>query len=150
MKKNVEMNENICIIRNMQTDTQSTNLTRAGRRLSVSLSRPRDLSAGLARDHYRRRQKMRKLLDRSEAVKIAGGAAVIAAEKENCEPTCRVGYNGDCQGDDLTEWCAVGDNRDNLRVSVYYYTSNDQNNKMAECDGDGSVINWVIAGYDIT
>lgn len=87
-------------------------------------------------------------LTREQAVEIVGEIAVSKAEEKNCEPTNRVGYNGACQGDELTEWSAsvaVGDDT----LTVYYYTSNEDDQIMADNDGDGSYIDWVVAGYEI-
>lgn len=92
---------------------------------------------------------MKGQLTRAEAIKLAGIIAVDKVEALNCEPTNRVGYNGACQDDDLTEWSAsvTLDNGDVL--TAYYYTDNDEDEAMGNADGDGSVIDWIIAGYDI-
>ena len=92
-------------------------------------------------------------LSREEAVTIIGERAVEAAESENCEPTGRVGYNGATQGDELCEWSASapGEDEDGAQCSVivYYYTTNEHEREMAESDGDGSVVEWEIEGYEI-
>ena len=92
-------------------------------------------------------------LTRAQAVAIVGDAAVEKLERENCEPTGRVGYNGACQHDDLCEWsAAVGcaDKDGNAcRLVAYYYTTNDEDQAMADADSDGSVIDWEIAGYEV-
>ena len=84
-------------------------------------------------------------LTREQAVAIIGEAVVDAAERKNCEPTGRVGYNGACQSDDLCEWSASASGADKdgtaCSVVVYYYTTND--------DGDGSAIDWEISGYEV-
>lgn len=87
-------------------------------------------------------------LTREQAISEAGEDAVKAVEAKNCEPTNRVGYNGACQGDALCEWSAgvqVGD----AVLTVYYYTNNKDDEAMAAQDGDGSAIDWEIAGYEI-
>lgn len=35
-------------------------------------------------------------LTRAQAIALVGDAAVVAVEKEGCEPTGKVGYNGQC------------------------------------------------------
>jgi len=92
-------------------------------------------------------------LSREQAVEIVGEAAVDAVERKNCEPTGRVGYNGACQGNEECEWsasvaCNDGDGLD-VTLTAYYYTTNEQDQLMAECDGDGSVIDWEINGFSI-
>lgn len=88
-------------------------------------------------------------LTREEAIAIVGASAVAAVEGENCEPTNRVGYNGACQGDELTEWSASVSavDREGIEVSLvaYYYTTHDQDASL----GDGSTIDWEIAGYEV-
>lgn len=90
-------------------------------------------------------------LSREQAVEIVGEAAVSAVESKNCEPTGRVGYNGACQGDEECEWSASEACKDETGLDVtlvaYYYTTNEQDQLMAECDGDGSAIDWTISGY---
>jgi len=83
-------------------------------------------------------------LTREQAVELVGEAAVSAAENCNCDITGRVGYNGACQGDELTEWRASASG-----VEVYYYTTNEEDKVMAENDGDGSSIDWTVAGYEV-
>lgn len=90
-------------------------------------------------------------LTREEAVAIIGEEAVAAAERENCEPTGRVGYNGKCQGDDLIEWSssAAGLDRDGneCSVRVYLYTNRAEEDAAEEFGWDA--IRWRIAGYEI-
>ena len=90
-------------------------------------------------------------LTREQAVAIIGNAAVGAAESKSCEPTNRVGYNGRCKGDELCEWSAsaAGADTSGTKCSavVYYYTTNTQDEAIAE--QDGSAIDWIIAGYDV-
>lgn len=92
-------------------------------------------------------------LTREQAVEIVGEAAVDKVEAENCEPTNRVGYNGACQNDGLCEWSAsasCNDKDGNDRILVaYYYTTNEQDQTMVDADGDGSSIDWEIAGYEV-
>ena len=92
-------------------------------------------------------------LTREQAVAIVGDAAVDAVEGKNCEPTNRVGYNGECQDDELCEWSAsvVYEDKGGLEVvlTAYYYTTNEEDRIMAENSGDGSYIDWEIEGYDI-
>jgi hypothetical protein len=85
-------------------------------------------------------------MTRDEAVAAASEKEVAASEATGCEPTNVCGLNGACQGDDLTEWRAR--DRDS-RVAVYYYTTNEQDQVMANNDGDGSAIDWEIAGYEV-
>lgn len=89
-----------------------------------------------------------KLMTREQAIAVCGLAAVEEVEADNCEPTNVVGSNGACQGDDLTEWsasvwCDAG------TLICYYYTTNEQDAEMAAHDGDGSVIDWTVAGYEV-
>ena len=90
-------------------------------------------------------------LTREQAVAIVDEAAVDKVERENCEPTNRVGYNGACQGDDLCEWSASvrcqDKDGDACTLLAYYYTTNEQDQAMA--DSDGSAVEWEIAGYEI-
>lgn len=91
-------------------------------------------------------------LTREEAVAIIGEEAVAAAERENCEPTGRVGYNGACQGDELIEWsaCEAGVDRDGneCHVLVYYYTTRADEEAAIESGWDAA--SWKIAGYEIS
>lgn len=88
-------------------------------------------------------------LTRDEAIKLAGIKAVEAVEAENCEPTNRVGFNGPCQGDDLTEWAAsvTLDNGDTL--TAYYYTDEDDEAEVEANGGDWGGIDWEISHYEI-
>lgn len=67
---------------------------------------------------------------------------------KNCEPTNRVGYNGVCQGDQLTEWSATVEINEETSITAYYYTTNDEDQMAAEC-GDLSCINWEISHYTV-
>ena len=91
---------------------------------------------------------MRTMMTRDEAIRAAGLEAVERIERENCEPTNVVGYNGSCQGDDETEWsasvtCAAG------ALIAYYYTTREMDDAIAAADGDGGAINWTVAGYEL-
>lgn len=92
-------------------------------------------------------------MTRAQAVAQVGENAVAAVERENCEPTGRVGYNGKMHGDDLTEWSAsIGchdKDGDEVTLTAYYYTDHDEDQAIADAYGDGSVIDWEIAGYEI-
>lgn len=96
---------------------------------------------------------MRGKLTREQAVACVGEPAVRAVEAVGCQPTNRVGYNGSCQADALCEWCASVSCKDALGeacvLEAYYYTTNQQDQIMAENDGDGSAINWEIHGYEV-
>jgi len=91
-------------------------------------------------------------LTREQAMAIVGEAAVEKAERKACEPTNRVGYNGECQGDDLCEWSAgvSAEDKDgySCTVLVYYYTTNEQDQAIADAS-DGCAIDWEIAGYEV-
>ncbi len=95
---------------------------------------------------------MKGNLTREQAVAIVGETAVDEVESENCEPTNRVGYNGACQGNSLTEWSASKRCQDTDGIDVtliaYYYTSNAQDKVIAET-GDAGFINWEIAGFEV-
>lgn len=92
-------------------------------------------------------------LSREQAIDQVGLDAVNNVERKNCAPTNRVGYNGEHQGDDLTEWRASVTCKDNAgndaTLEVYYYTTNADDKVIADCDGDGSSIDWDIQGYEI-
>jgi hypothetical protein len=91
-------------------------------------------------------------LTKDQAISIVGQNAVDAVERENCEPTNRVGYNGACQNNDLCEWsagvsCKTKDGNDRILLA-YYYTTNEQDDLIAET-GDAGSIDWIIEGYEI-
>lgn len=92
-------------------------------------------------------------LTREEAVAAVGKDAVSKVESKNCEPTNRVGYNGACQNNDLCEWSASVscEDKDGNKCTLvaYYYTTNEEDQAMADAGGDGSVIDWKVAGYEI-
>lgn len=87
-------------------------------------------------------------LTREQAIALVGQGAVTRVENESCEPTNRVGYNGACQGNALTEWSATVQIDSETRITAYYYTDNDEDAMAAECD-DLSCINWEIDHYTV-
>ena len=91
-------------------------------------------------------------LNKEQAINLVGVDALAAVERVNCEPTGRVGYNGECQGDSLTEWTASVDCKDvdgdPVTLTAYYYTNNQQDQMIAET-GDGGFIDWEIVGYEV-
>lgn len=93
-------------------------------------------------------------LNREQAAAVVGEKLVDALERKNCEPTSRVGYNGACHGDDLCEWTAsiIGEDTDGNEVvlTAYYYTTNEQDQIMADNSDDGSCIDWTIKGFEIS
>lgn len=88
---------------------------------------------------------------REQMVEIFGEKIIDQLEHENCEPTNRSGYNGEHEGNDLTEWRSLltVKHADYDYISAYYYTTNEQDKIMAEHEGDGSSINWEIEGFEI-
>jgi hypothetical protein len=91
-------------------------------------------------------------LTREQAIEIVGLEAVAKVEDKSCEPTHRVGYNGACQGDDLTEWSAWVGCEDkggyDCTLLAYYYTTNEEDQAIADAS-DGAAIDWEIAGYEV-
>lgn len=91
------------------------------------------------------------LLTREQAVAIVGADAVDRVDREHCEPTNYVGVQGAGAGDDVTEWAAsvrAADGGRAVTLTAYYYTSTADDEAMYAADGDGSVIDWQIAGYE--
>ena len=89
-------------------------------------------------------------LTREQAIAIVGELAVDKVDRENCEPTNRVGYNGACQDDELIEWaasvlCADKDGYE-CRVRAYYYTTNEE---IDAAGADLSNVDWEISGYEV-
>ena len=87
-------------------------------------------------------------MTREQVVAAVGEESVGKLERKNCEPTNRA-----CQSDDLCEWsasvsCEDKDGNDCTLVA-YYYTTNEQDQAMADACGDGSAIDWEIAGYEV-
>lgn len=89
-----------------------------------------------------------KNLSKNDVLALFGLEVLKKIENENCEPTNRVGYNGACQGDALTEWSATVQIDNDARITAYYYTNNDEDAMAAECD-DLSCINWVVDHYTV-
>ena len=91
-------------------------------------------------------------LNREQAIVLVGIDAVKRVEKENCEPTNRVGFNGACQDDEKTEWSAAtfakDSDGDDVTLHAYYYTTNDEDDLISDT-GDGSSINWAISHFVI-
>lgn len=90
---------------------------------------------------------------RKQAVNIVGEDAIISVERENCEPTNRVGYNGICQDDDFIEWSASVTLDDGRIVTAYYYTDSETEQICSENDEwIGDVVDWdgCLYAYDIT
>lgn len=95
---------------------------------------------------------MKGNLNKEQAINLVGEEAIDAVESAICEPSGRVGYNGACQGDSLTEWCASvscnDPDGDDVWLTAYYYTTNEQDEMIAET-GDGGSIDWEIKGYEV-
>ena len=87
-----------------------------------------------------------KRLTREQAIGQVGIEAVEEVDVENLEPTGRVGFNGSCQGDDLTEWSASVTVNDSVLIA-YCYTNREQDNMIS--DGDASLIDWTTDHYEI-
>ena len=91
-------------------------------------------------------------LSKEEVVGLVGESAIEAIERENCEPTGRVGYNGKSRNEQLCEWSAsisCKDNNDIERtLTAYYYTTNEEDEIINET-GDGGSIDWEIEGYEL-
>ena len=117
-------------------------------KITTSTQHCEDRSSGTAN---RERNKMTKLT-KDQAIEIVGTDSVSLVEKENCEPTNRVGVNGACQGDDLCEWSAFihckDINGEECTLIAYYYTTNEQDQIIADAS-DGSAIDWVIDHYSV-
>lgn len=91
-------------------------------------------------------------LTREQAVSMVGEAAVAAVERKNCEQTGCLGYCGARWDDSFTEWsaslrCWDSDGND-VFLTAYYYTTNEQDEVMAET-GDGGSIDWEIEGFEV-
>ena len=85
-------------------------------------------------------------LSREQAVKLFGEGIISKLEYQSCEPTSRL----QTDGDDSTEYTASVkvNHHDYDYVVAYYYTTPEQEQRMADCDGDGSVIDWEIEGFE--
>ena len=86
-------------------------------------------------------------LSRDHVVALFGEEVIAKLDAEPCEPTSRL----QTDGDDSVEYSATirVKHEDYTYVTAYYYTTPEQEQRMADCDGDGSVIDWEIEGYDI-
>lgn len=83
-------------------------------------------------------------MTREQAIAAVGEEAINKLDYVNCEPTSRCNTDGD----DTIEYSAsikVGDQI----VTAYYYTTPEQEQIIADHDGDGSAIDWEINGYEI-
>lgn len=87
-------------------------------------------------------------LSRIQVIAEVGEEAVIKAEKENCEPTNRVGFCGSSKGDDMIEWKASLKLEDGRILSVYYYTD-EVDEENASNANDWGFIEWDAWGYEI-
>ncbi len=85
-------------------------------------------------------------LSREQAVELFGEKVIAKLESQNCEPTSRL----QTDGDDSIEYTAsvAVDHPDYDYVVAYYYTTPEQEQIMADHDGDGSFVDWVIEGYE--
>lgn len=92
-------------------------------------------------------------LTREEAIELVGGEYVDRVERENCEPTSRLQTDGDTD----TEWsasveipAALTDNIGGSRLTLYYYTTEDDA-KNAQEYGSWDCVDWDDAkeGYEI-
>lgn len=84
-------------------------------------------------------------LTREQAVAIAGLRGVDAVGSMMCEPTCRLGFNGACQGDELTEyraWIYLYDL--DATLSAYYYATPEDDEAIAN-----DQYTWVISHYTV-
>jgi len=88
-----------------------------------------------------------------QATAIVGQSNIDAISRVNCEPTNRVGFNGACQDNELTEWAAslscVDVHGEPAILIAYYYTTADEDQRMADAGGDGTVIDWTVDHYDV-
>lgn len=96
---------------------------------------------------------METLLTKDQAIQAVGRKAVEEVETKNCEVSNIVGYNGACQGNEYTMWHAdvscTFEGEDEAVLRAVYYTTNEQDAAMEAAGGDGSVIDWEIAGYQL-
>ena len=90
---------------------------------------------------------------RDEVIAIVGIEAVEKAERGPYVMTNRVGYNGACQGDELTEWCAALPCKDNdgynCTLEVYCYTTNQEDEQSIIDIGLWCLHHRNIHGYEI-
>ena len=85
---------------------------------------------------------MPKLIEKEEAVKIAGLELVTEAEEVNCEFTNRVTDGTEWMG--YVEFSASAENETH-RVTVYYYID-EEDMEGVEDLGD---LGWEIEGYEV-
>ena len=92
-------------------------------------------------------------MNREEAIKVAGIEAVEAVEAMNCEPINMAGHNGICQGDADRAWSSevyfLDADGDEQTLRAYYYLDNEEEDRLAKFEWDGSYIDWVIAEYEV-
>ena len=89
-------------------------------------------------------------LTREQAIEIVGLAAVEKIDVEECDFTNRVGFNGNCQGDDEVEFkasvsCEDKDGND-VSLVAYYYQDADA---VDEAGDDLGALGWKIEGYEV-
>ena len=87
-------------------------------------------------------------LSRVQAIATVGEEAVVKAEKENCEPTNRVGFCGNSKGDDMIEWKASFKLEDGRIINVYYYTDEIDEETATNAD-NWDFIEWDAWGYEV-
>lgn len=93
---------------------------------------------------------MRKgTLTRDQAIAMVGKDAIDELDSVNCEPTSRLQTDGDESTEYSASLKALDKDGSRLVVTAYYYLSPDDERTIAEHDGDGSAVDWVIEGYDI-
>ena len=88
-------------------------------------------------------------LTREQAVEIVGESLVDSLDKENCDFTNRVGFNGSTQGDGEVEFAAsvIGQDKsgDEVTVVAYYY----QDAEAVDATDDLGSLDWKIEGYKV-
>lgn len=83
----------------------------------------------------------REGMTREQAIAEIGIDAVARLERINCEPTNRVGHNGNCQGDDDVEYSAEITLEDGRTATAYCYVAADDH------DDEDIDIDWDIYSY---
>lgn len=86
---------------------------------------------------------------REQAIQYVGEEAVSKLDSVNCEPTSRCQTDGDDSVEYRASIKAKAKDGAEVVLEAYYYTTPEQEQEMAEHDGDGSYINWEIEGYEI-
>jgi hypothetical protein len=84
----------------------------------------------------------------NQVVNLYGEDFIDRLYLQDCSPTNRVGYNGQCQGNDYCEWASTLKHPNGDIVVAYYYIDNASEVLIADA-GDLSVILWIVYGYDI-